>query len=137
MVKHVVARSDEIQPGDNKVVVVKGREIVVFNVRDEYFAIINRCPHEGAKLCTGALVGLLNSEEPGKYTFTRPGEILRCPWHGWEFDLRTGQSYCDPQKIKVRSFPASVEKGGVLIEGPYVAETFPVSVTEDYVYIEV
>lgn len=135
MARHIIATADEIPPGGKKVVTVKGREIVVFNVKGEYFAILNRCPHEGAKMCSGALVGLLESDEPGEYKFTRPGELLRCPWHGWEFDLRTGQSYCDPDKIKVRSFPTDIERGGALVEGPYVAETFTVSVEKDYVLV--
>ena len=62
---------------------------------------------------------------------------MRCPWHGWEFDIRTGQSYCDPATIRTRAYAAGVAPGSSVVEGPYVAETIPVRVEEDYVVVEV
>jgi 3-phenylpropionate/trans-cinnamate dioxygenase ferredoxin subunit len=137
MSRHVVATTSEIPPGGNKVVTVKGREVVVFHVNGEFFALLNRCPHEGAPLAKAACVALLQSGEPGEYRRSRVGELLRCAWHGWEFDMRTGQSYFDPKDTRVRSYPVRVESGQVLAKGPYVAETFPVSVEESYVLIEI
>ena len=55
--------------------------------------------------------------------------MMRCPWHGWEFDLRTGKSWCDPQRTKVRAFDLKVEEGAALVEETLLrAETFPVSI---------
>lgn len=136
MQRYVVARTDEIPPGSRKLVTVRGREIAVFNVDGDYLAILDRCPHQGGRLCRGKLVGLISSEEPGSYHYARQGEIIRCPWHGWEFDLRTGKSYCDPSRVWVKSYATSVEPGSQVIEGPYVAETFEVKVEDDYVVIE-
>ncbi|MGA8414537.1 MAG: Rieske (2Fe-2S) protein, partial [Xanthobacteraceae bacterium] len=104
MSRHVVATVGEIAPGSSKLVTVKGREIGLFNVKGEYFALANKCPHEGASLCRGTLVGLALSDVPGHYRLTRQGELLKCPWHGWEFDVRTGQSYCDPDNTYVRQY---------------------------------
>jgi 3-phenylpropionate/trans-cinnamate dioxygenase ferredoxin subunit len=137
MARHVVATTSEIPPGGNKVVAVQGREIVIFHVNGEFFALLNRCPHEGAPLARAACVALLRSDEPGQYKLSRVGELLRCAWHGWEFDMRTGQSYCDPKHTRVRSYPVRIEAGETLAKGPYVAETFPVIVEESYVLIEV
>ncbi|WFU42415.1 Rieske 2Fe-2S domain-containing protein [Bradyrhizobium sp. CB82] len=67
----------------------------------------------------------------------RRREPLRCPWHGWEFDMRNGQSWFDPTRVKVRSYPVAVERGGELQKGPYVAETFPVHIEDSYVIVEV
>jgi 3-phenylpropionate/trans-cinnamate dioxygenase ferredoxin subunit len=136
MPRHVVATTSEIQDGGRKVVTLGGREIVLFRVGGEFFALLNRCPHEGAKLCGGRLVGMLTSDEPGRYGWSRPNEILRCPWHGWEFDIRTGQSFADPNKFRTRSFPVAIEPGALLVKGPYTAERFDVSVEENYVLIE-
>lgn len=136
MSRHVVAKADEIAPGNSKIVLVNGREVGVFNVGGEFFAFSNRCPHAGAELCKGMIVGLVRSDGPGNYRVDRKGEFLRCPWHGWEFDLRTGQSWCDPKSTKVRQFQVKVEPGQDLVKGPYVAETFPVSVEAEYVVIE-
>jgi len=137
MARHVVATVDEIAPGTSKIVTVRGREIGIFNIGHEFFALINRCPHEGAALCLGRIVGRMESDNPGKYRLTHVGEMLRCPWHGWEFDIRTGQSWCDPEHTRVRSYPVSVEPGETLVKGPFVAETVPVKVEENYIVVDV
>ena len=136
MTKHVVAVASDIPPGGRKLVEVNGRAVVIFNLGGEFFALNNRCPHRGGSLCQGKQTGLVESDGPGHYRYSRPGEIIRCPWHGWEFDIRTGQSWCDPQRLRTRRYAVSVEKGAQLVEGPYKAETFPVSVENDYVVIE-
>jgi len=124
-------------PGKPKLVTVAGREIGVFNLNGEYFALANRCPHAGGPLCHGKIVPLVQSDGPGSYRLARHQEFLRCPWHGWEFDIRTGQSWCDPNSVKARPFAVTVESGEDLVKGPYVAETFPVLVEEDYLVVEV
>jgi 3-phenylpropionate/trans-cinnamate dioxygenase ferredoxin subunit len=74
--------------------------------------------------------------------------MLRCPWHGWEFDVKTGQSWLDPARTRVRRYPVTVEPGTSLAagapdgmsgleKGPYVAETYPVSVEQQYIVVEV
>jgi 3-phenylpropionate/trans-cinnamate dioxygenase ferredoxin subunit len=136
MARHVVATVGEVAPGTSKLVNVKGREIGLFNINGEYLALANTCPHEGAALCKGKLVGLAESDEPGKYRLTRKGELLKCPWHGWEFDVRTGQSWCDPENTYVRQYAVSVEPGDTLLKGPYVVDTFQVSVEENYILVE-
>ena len=137
MTRHVVATVDEIAPGKSKRVTVKGRDIGVFNVNGSFYALANRCPHAGGALCEGAVVGLVQSDGPGQYKIARQGEFLRCPWHGWEFEIATGQSYCDPKNLAIRQFPVAVEPGGELVKGPYVAETFQVTVEQQYVVVEV
>jgi 3-phenylpropionate/trans-cinnamate dioxygenase ferredoxin subunit len=137
MSKHVVAAVRDIPPGGRKLVTVKGRPIAIFNVAGAYFGVLNRCPHQGGSLCDGLLTGLIESDEPGEYRLSRDGEILRCPWHGWEFDIRTGQSYCEPERIAVKNYPVEMQPGTRVVEGPYVAETVPVTVEEQYVVVEV
>jgi 3-phenylpropionate/trans-cinnamate dioxygenase ferredoxin subunit len=136
MSKHVVATVAEIPPGQRKLVTIRGRQIAVFNLDGEFFGLFNRCPHQGGPMCEGILTGLIESDEPGDYRYSRKGEILRCPWHGWEFDVRTGQSFCDPSKISVRSYPVEVAEGQRVVQGPYVAETIPVTIEQQYVVVE-
>jgi len=136
MSQHVVATVGEIAPGSCKIVTIRGREIGVFNVHDAYYALINRCPHEGAELCRGRVHGRFESDRPGQYRLTRVGEMLRCPWHGWEFDILTGQSWCHPDSVKARSYPVQVVPGEALAKGPFVAETVKVSVERQYVVVE-
>ncbi len=136
MARHVVAPASEVAPGDRKLFTVAGRPVVVFNVKGEYFALLNRCPHQGASLCHGHLTGFVSSPALGEYLFERAGEIIRCPWHGWEFDVRTGQSWFDPAHTKVRTYKAAAETGRDLVQGPYKAERFPVVLEEDYIVVE-
>ncbi len=135
----------EIPPGGRKIVEVAGRSIGVFNIGGEFFALRNQCPHAGGPLCEGVLSGLLRSAAPGEYDYMRRGEILRCPWHQWEFDVRTGQSWFDPVKTRVRRYETSIEPSSAdeeeitaagLEKGPYTAETYDVSLEEQYVVLE-
>jgi nitrite reductase/ring-hydroxylating ferredoxin subunit len=137
MARHVVATADEIPEGGRKLVSIRGRPIVVFNVKGEYFALYDRCPHEGGSLSRGKLTGLVESDGPGQYRFSRQGEIIRCPWHGWEFDIRTGKSWCDPRRTRVRNYEATLEQGSTLVEGPYEATTVPVTVDGAYIVVDV
>lgn len=134
--RHVVAEATEIPPGGRKLVEVAGRRVVVFNLGGEFFALADRCPHQGGSLAAGCVTGHVSSPEPGRYTYARRGEMVRCPWHYWEFDIRTGQSRFDPDRVKARRFEARVEPGAALQEGPYRAETFIVHVEGDYVVVD-
>jgi len=136
MARQVVAAAREIEPGGRKLVEVAGRAIVVFNIAGEFFALANRCPHKAGELCKGKISGFISSPQPGVYEISHEGEVIRCPWHGWEFHIRTGKSWCDPRTMNARAFEVKVEKGAQLVEGPYVAETFPVLVEDEYLVIE-
>ena len=149
MPKYAVATVDEIPPSGRKLVEIAGRSIGIFNVDGEFFALRNRCPHEGGPLCAGTLCGLVLSERPGEYHYSRAGQILRCPWHGWEFDIRTGQSWFDPRNVRVRRYEVTLEPAPAssgpdaeppapgLERGPYVAETYDVTVERSQVMVDV
>jgi 3-phenylpropionate/trans-cinnamate dioxygenase ferredoxin subunit len=147
MAKYVVATVAEIPPGGRKLIEVSGRSIGVFNIDGNFFALRNQCPHQGGPLCQGKLSGLIQANRPGQYDYSRPAEILRCPWHGWEFDIKTGQSWVDPAKTRVRRYEVMVESGADLaqaeeigpggrLKGPYLAEIYPVSIERQYVVVE-
>jgi 3-phenylpropionate/trans-cinnamate dioxygenase ferredoxin subunit len=131
----VVAKVDEIPPGSRKSVKVAGRPVVVFNVEGEFFALLDKCPHQGAPLCKGRMTGFVTSDGVGRFRISRQGEIVMCPNHGWEFDVRTGQSYFDPAHTKVKMYPSERQQGSEIVKGPYKAETFPVEVEEEYVIV--
>jgi nitrite reductase/ring-hydroxylating ferredoxin subunit len=134
--RHVVASVADVAPGSCKLVTAKGRDIAMFNVGGKFYALANRCPHKGGSLCLGRITGLAQSSGPGDYRLIRAGEFVRCPWHGWEFEIATGQSYCDPKTMRARQFEVMVAPGEELVKGPYVAESFPVSIEKDYLVVE-
>ena len=107
----VVCAAEELPPGTRRIVKVGARSIGVFNVGGRYYALRNVCPHQGAPLCRGPLTGTTLPGPPGSYRYAREGEILRCPWHGWEFDVTNGRSIFNPHAVRVRRYPVAVETG--------------------------
>ena len=135
MAKYVVALASEIAPGRCKIVSAAGREIGVYNINDTFYALGNRCPHQGAAVCRGDIVGRSDSDMPGRYRLIQRGEMVRCPRHGWLFEIKTGQSWCDGA-TRARRIPVVVETGEELARGPFQAETVPVTVEDRYIVLE-
>lgn len=94
-----VARRDEIPDGSGKTVEVGGRKIALFNSGGNFYAIDNICRHRGGPLAEGDFFGT----------------TVVCPWHGWEYDITTGQSVDDPS-VKLACFAVRVEGDDVLVE---------------------
>ena len=139
MAEVVVARADEIGPGQRRLIEVGGRSIGVFNVGGEYYAVRNRCPHQGGPLCEGRQFAPLAASAPGVYDRGPDGMIIRCPWHGWEFDVRTGRSWFDPEKTRVKAYPVAVRQleAETPQAGTLEAETYPARRDGAYVVVEV
>jgi nitrite reductase/ring-hydroxylating ferredoxin subunit len=133
--KVVVAPIDEFPPGSRRIVTVGKREIGVFRVAERFYAVRNRCPHQGAALCQGRLMPRLVSDEPGVVTQGDGPPVVVCPWHGWQFDAHTGEAFA-PGDPRVRRFDVSVEPGTDLAAVVTFAEAFPVHVEGDYVVLE-
>jgi 3-phenylpropionate/trans-cinnamate dioxygenase ferredoxin subunit len=111
--RYIVATAAELLPGQRKIVKVGGREIGVFNVNGNFYALRNVCPHKGAPLCRGRLRPLVVSEGVSHVDYQRDGEILKCPWHLWEFDIATGRSVHD-DSLWVRTY-AVVREGDEVV----------------------
>lgn len=109
MTDFVACKVGDLPPGEMKLVEVDGREIGVFNVNGAFYALRNYCPHRGAPLCAGRITGEMTGPEPGKYRLEREGEIIRCPWHGYEFDIATGDFIVDSEKIRSITYEVTVE----------------------------
>jgi 3-phenylpropionate/trans-cinnamate dioxygenase ferredoxin subunit len=103
-----VAKAGEIPPGERKIVEVAGRSIGIFNVNGTFVGVLNVCPHALGPVCLGRVSGTTLPSAPGEFRWGREGEILACPWHGWEFDLLTGRALADRRK-HLRCYPVTVE----------------------------
>ena len=110
---YIVAGIGEIPPGARRIVELEGQSIGVFNVHGRYVAVLNLCPHEFAPICLGRLGGTTLPSKPGEWLWGREGEILACPWHGWEFDLLTGA--CLTDKRRLRMYEVSIEDDQIII----------------------
>jgi nitrite reductase/ring-hydroxylating ferredoxin subunit len=114
--RRFVCSLDELPPGGMKLVDVGKFGVGVYNVRGELYAIINYCAHEGAPLCLG-LIGGTNESAPESLDGirrVRDGQIVRCPWHNWEFDVTTGRNVADPRR-RVRTYRVDVTDGEVYL----------------------
>ena len=98
--RHVVGPIADLPPGTRKIVKLGGREIGVFNIDGELYALRNICPHRGAPLCEGRLRPLMISSTHYHLDREREDEILKCPWHQWEFDIKTGEALYDDLRVK-------------------------------------
>ena len=112
--KHPVARVEDIPPGGRKILKVRGREVGVFNLDGTYYALKNVCVHQGARVCLGKVTGTTLPSKVYEFKYGREGQILRCPWHGWEYDIKTGRSLFD-EKVGVVSYPVTVEDGQIYV----------------------
>lgn len=108
--EHVVARVGEITEGKARIVEINGREIGVFNVGGEYFALPNVCIHQYGPLCQGRVSGTTyaNIDTNWKVQWGYEGEIVTCPWHSLEFNIKTGQCLAFPNR-KLRTYPIRVD----------------------------
>lgn len=110
-----VAEIDEIEPGRGLGIDVRGIEIAVFNTDGEFYAIANRCAHQQAPLCKAG-EEKINAEHT--WTKTRgkvntEDKTVTCPWHLWEWDLKTGEHVVSGKRLG--TFDTRVDGEDVLV----------------------
>jgi nitrite reductase (NADH) small subunit len=106
----------DFPPGSHPILKVGGREVGVYNVDGKYYAVQNICPHALAPICRGPIGGTMMPSRPGDpFELGMAGRVLRCVWHGWEFDVVTGQALFGIDKRKLKTFPISEQDGRLVI----------------------
>jgi nitrite reductase/ring-hydroxylating ferredoxin subunit len=118
--EHRAAHIDEIPLDRGLVVEVHGRRIGIFRLGEEVFAYLNVCPHQGGPVGTGGLFPAVRAEVRDRRLreyHDCATTVIACPWHGWEFDVRTGACLSDGSR-RLRAFPAIVRDGEVIVALP-------------------
>ena len=115
-----VANTDEIEDRERVVIVDGSLEIGVFRLGDDFFAWENNCPHSGGRICQGRIMNRVieNLDENKKshgFLYVDEDVHIICPWHGFEFNIRTGVHPGDSQ-AKLNGFDVLVRNGGVYVE---------------------
>jgi nitrite reductase (NADH) small subunit len=87
-----IGRIEDYPIGKIVTIEVGGRVIGIVRTRNGLRAIGNRCPHQGGPLCQGIVTGTMAPSHRNEYVYQLDGEVVRCPWHGYEFELATGRS---------------------------------------------
>jgi nitrite reductase (NADH) small subunit len=96
-----VASVGEVSPGGGIERVAGGRVVALFRVDGRYYALDGVCPHAGGPLGEGRL----------------SGNVVTCPWHGWQFDVTTGR-HCLNDNITHAHFSVKVEGDDLYVEIP-------------------
>jgi nitrite reductase (NADH) small subunit len=113
--QHRVGTVADVRREGCRVVELDGRSIGVISVGEEFFAVHDRCPHMGASMCAGTLGGTFVPSQPHELVYGRHDQVIRCPWHGWEFDLATGRSLLEPRRVGLKTYAVTVEDGHVVL----------------------
>jgi nitrite reductase (NADH) small subunit len=96
---------------------IDARSIGVVWTGERFFGVLNVCPHELAPVCEGALSGTMRPCQPGDPVYALDRQILRCPWHGYEFDLSNGgRAVSSEYRGRLRLFEVTVDDGQVYVE---------------------
>ncbi|MFD0958457.1 Rieske (2Fe-2S) protein [Paenibacillus chungangensis] len=117
--RYEVAEVEVIRRAGLVIYSVEGNEIGVFAIGDSFYAWRNRCPHAAAPVCEGAIcesdrrLPVFGTVSPANECDERIITI-KCPWHGWEFDLRTGQHIVS-EHVKLQGYEVEVENGRVYV----------------------
>jgi 3-phenylpropionate/trans-cinnamate dioxygenase ferredoxin subunit len=106
---------EDVRRDGCRVVEVDGRRVGVISVGDEFFAIADRCPHMGASICAGSLSGTFVPAGPHELVYGMEDRVIRCPWHGWEFDLESGRSLLEPKRVGLRTYRVTQRDGEVVL----------------------
>lgn len=136
MEKIAVGHVRDFPPGERRIVPTGEFSVGVFNIEGQFYALRNRCPHQGAPLCEGRLGGTTVARGAYEYSYERDGEIIKCPWHGWEFEISTGRSVFNPHRKMVRTYEVSVDPPEPEEEDEMIP-TFPVTVEESVVFVHI
>jgi nitrite reductase/ring-hydroxylating ferredoxin subunit len=114
MAEKLVGKASEFKDGDRRIVFVGDTEIGVFKDRGEFHAYSNYCLHQGGPACEGLIIAkveekiLPDKTSKGLY-FSDTETHFVCPWHGYEYDIKTGECVSD-RKLKLRRYKV-VQRG--------------------------
>jgi len=114
--RHRIADADELATDGSRVIEeIDGKEIAVFRIDGELYAVLNYCVHQGGPLCEGQVTSDVTVGEDGwSWEYDKKDRIIACPWHGWKFDIASGANIDDDQ---------------------YAVPTYPVEAEDDTVYV--
>jgi len=118
--RYRVCAVDEIPENGGVLADIGEREVGVFKYRDRLYAYDNRCIHQGGPVCSGEILGATKLEldedkEVVREILDKGEPRLICPWHGWEYDLTTGEAVHDRRR-RLRRFAVTVEQGIIYVD---------------------
>lgn len=104
----------DLQAGERRILEVDGKSIGIFNVNGDYFAMHNRCPHMAGPICAGPITGTALPTNGNQFVYGKQNELVRCGWHGWEFEIKTGQCLV-VEKVRAKTYEVTVDDGELVL----------------------
>ena len=125
-----VGPASELSDPGRKLIGFDNFEVAVFKVGGEFFAYLNHCPHMGGPACQGKMMAKVEEVIAPDRTskgmmFSKEKLQVVCPWHGFEFDIRTG-IHPGNSRARLRKVKVAVTDGDVVITVPDAREHVPV-----------
>lgn len=115
--EHYVPGAESLADGESVVINVGAIEVGVFRIGNEYRAWRNVCPHAAAPVCLGRVEKMMLTSDVYEYRLDENQLVLRCPWHGWEYDMDTGEHLTN-KKIKLKRYPIVERADGIYVVMP-------------------
>lgn len=114
--KYKLGDVSELQQNRCNTFVINGKSIAVFSSGSTFVALSNICPHKGALMCDGDIRGTMVPSDPSDLSYEMEGQVLVCPWHGYEFDIRDGKPLFGITKAKLKTYQVVEEEGVLFIQ---------------------
>ena len=117
MAEALIGKVNDFKEGDRRIIYLGDKEIGVFRHEGQFFAYSNYCLHQGGPACEGLTIAHVEERlRPNKTSmglfFSETQMNFVCPWHGYEYDMKTGECVAD-RKLKLRRYEV-VQKGDEL-----------------------
>jgi len=114
-----IGRYEELKDRERIVLDIDGTEVGVYFVDDELRAWLNLCPHQGGPVCQGKIMPrTVQRVQPDQRSdglgFSETERNIVCPWHGFEYDVLTGEHPSSPG-LRLRAVPVRVVDGDVVV----------------------
>ena len=121
-----IGSASEFSDPGRKVIALDRFEVAVFKLDGEFFAYLNHCPHMGGPVCQGKMIAKVDEIIAADRTsrgmaFSKTRMHIVCPWHAYEFDIRTGV-HPGNSRARLRKVPVAISEGDVIVECPEVEE---------------
>jgi nitrite reductase/ring-hydroxylating ferredoxin subunit len=113
--RHRVGAIGEFALNAFRILEINGRPVGVVRTEQGFYAVRNRCPHQGADICAGRVAGTMLPSDPQEYRYSEDQLVVVCPWHRWEFALDSGRSVGDVTRKRLVTYPVEVVGDDVFV----------------------
>ena len=114
---NIIIDKKNIPDGTCQLVKLGFVELGIYNINGRYYALVNRCSHQGGPICEGRVSGMVdaNHKTGWKFKWSNEGEVVYCPWHGLGFNILTGECISSKEH-KLKTHPLIIKKDKIIVE---------------------